>query len=153
MSRTIPLPPSAIRTAPNLIDITGRTFGRLKVLGKAPSRVHGRAKVAYWRCRCRCGSLLEARGDKMRDGYVQSCGCAAPRTPKPKSTPVATMPAPTPPPPEPPVPHARPARTPRLISVEDRARMVNAFLVSGFTRRESEEMAGLGTVVAAKKPG
>lgn len=56
-----------------LNDLTGQTFGRVTVLGKAyyykPSR------VVVWRCRCSCGTEFLAFGHNLRSGRTQSCGC------------------------------------------------------------------------------
>lgn len=54
-----------------LLDITGRRFGRLLVLDRAPSV--GR-KLA-WRCRCDCGVVTIVRADHLRGNRVVSCGC------------------------------------------------------------------------------
>lgn len=55
-----------------LIDLTGKTFGRLTVLG----RVENRGKDACWRCRCECGAEIVVRGNHLRNGHTKSCGCA-----------------------------------------------------------------------------
>lgn len=53
-------------------DLTGRTFGRLTVLGPAGS---SSGKPA-WLCRCGCGKEIIVRGDHLRSGHTTSCGCA-----------------------------------------------------------------------------
>lgn len=55
-----------------LIDMTGARVGRLTVLDRAGN---GRRGKVYWRCRCDCGAEVAARGDHLRYGLVQSCGC------------------------------------------------------------------------------
>jgi hypothetical protein len=53
-------------------DIRGQKFGRLLVLelaGKSKNRTYN------WRCRCDCGEEIIVRGDQLRDGHTQSCGC------------------------------------------------------------------------------
>lgn len=56
-------------------DLTGRTFGYLKVLrreGAAPN------KVATWRCRCVCGAEVVRNSTSLRAkdrGPKKSCGC------------------------------------------------------------------------------
>lgn len=54
-------------------DIAGQTFGRLSVLGRAPSP--NGARRAYWLCQCTCGAKAIARGSHLRSGNVVSCGC------------------------------------------------------------------------------
>lgn len=56
---------------PALNDLTGRTFGRLSVLGRAESAA---AKVR-WRCRCECGQETAAVGSDLLSGHTKSCGC------------------------------------------------------------------------------
>jgi hypothetical protein len=48
-----------------------RRFGRLIILGPAPSRRdHG-----YSRCQCSCGTRTVVRNDDLRAGKSVSCGC------------------------------------------------------------------------------
>ena len=56
---------------PKLIDLTGQTFGRWKVLKKAPSA----GKKAYWTCQCQCGTIRDVAAQSLRDGRSTSCGC------------------------------------------------------------------------------
>ena len=56
---------------PSLIDLTGKKFGKLTVLEKAPSR----NRKVYWKCQCDCGNIIETRGDRLKEGRVKSCGC------------------------------------------------------------------------------
>jgi hypothetical protein len=53
------------------IDETGNTYGRLRVLSRAPSH---RGKV-MWRCLCECGSEAIIQGMRLRVGKTRSCGC------------------------------------------------------------------------------
>lgn len=53
------------------IDLTGRRFGRLVVLERAPSRKH----KTYWKCRCDCGTEKEILRDSLLGGRTKSCGC------------------------------------------------------------------------------
>lgn len=55
----------------NLIDLTGRRFGRLTVI----SRSANRKGLAVWECQCECGNITEVYGNNLRRGYTQSCGC------------------------------------------------------------------------------
>lgn len=52
------------------IDRTGEIHGRLRVTGRSP--LHARA---YWDCICDCGKSTTVRGDHLKEGRVQSCGC------------------------------------------------------------------------------
>jgi hypothetical protein len=53
-------------------DLVGRTFGRLTVVAKAPSR----GKGGYWQCSCECGAELAVRTSELLAGrQQQSCGC------------------------------------------------------------------------------
>lgn len=54
------------------IDLTGQTFGALKVIEKAPIRYN---KSAYWKCQCQCGKIIEVRSKDLRSGHTRSCGC------------------------------------------------------------------------------
>lgn len=54
----------------NLVDLTGRRFGRLRVLSLEHTR-HG----AHWRCSCDCGQETIVRGYHLTSGLTQSCGC------------------------------------------------------------------------------
>ena len=58
---------------PHLIDLTGKRFGRWKVLAIHPERdIHGHS---LWLCRCDCGTERIVRGDVLRLGGSKSCGC------------------------------------------------------------------------------
>lgn len=62
----------------NLIDLTGQTFGRLKVIERGPDYISPKGeKDARWWCECSCGNpnrvLISGKG--MRFGRVHSCGC------------------------------------------------------------------------------
>ena len=56
-----------------LIDLTGRRFGRLVVLERAPYN-DGQNK-SVWTCRCDCGKMINVSGYHLRRGMTQSCGC------------------------------------------------------------------------------
>lgn len=55
---------------------TGSRFGKLQILGAAPSviRPNGRYSTMSW-CRCDCGSTKAIRNYSIRNGSVTSCGC------------------------------------------------------------------------------
>lgn len=55
------------------IDLTGKSFGRLKVLETVSRR--GANKNLIWLCRCKCGDTVEVDSYSLRHGIVRSCGC------------------------------------------------------------------------------
>jgi len=55
-----------------LIDLTGKRFGRLTALARAPSR----NKCTFWRWRCDCGIEKEIAANRVKRGATISCGCA-----------------------------------------------------------------------------
>ena len=50
-----------------LIDLTGKKFGRLTVIGRA----HGK----HWSAICDCGGTAVSSGQSLREGKTKSCGC------------------------------------------------------------------------------
>lgn len=58
-------------TIHNFIDLTGQTFGRLKVLGI----IERRKKKVYWLCKCECSTLTKVNGAELRLRHTKSCGC------------------------------------------------------------------------------
>jgi hypothetical protein len=57
---------------PVVIDLTGKRFGRLTVIGLSPrSRPH----ETRWSCRCDCGGAADTRTRSLRIGKTKSCGC------------------------------------------------------------------------------
>jgi hypothetical protein len=56
-------------TAPE--DLTGQRFGRLLVIGPAPSR----PRYPKWQCKCSCGRTAVVGGQNLRNGSNVSCGC------------------------------------------------------------------------------
>src|SRR4051812_35511972 len=55
----------------DLIDLTGQTFDRWTVIGRAECK-GGRF---YWRCRCSCGKVKDVYSTSLRAGKSRSCGC------------------------------------------------------------------------------
>jgi hypothetical protein len=62
---------------PPPLDLEGRTFGRLLVLGRAGSDRHGKA---LWRCACACGKEVVTNTTQLRRGRTASCGCRRPES-------------------------------------------------------------------------
>ena len=55
-----------------LIDLTGKTFGKLKVI---KSYGHDNQNALLWLCKCSCGKTTIVRGYQLRENRVKSCGC------------------------------------------------------------------------------
>ena len=59
-------------------DLTGKIFGRLRVLEQAEDKIRkdGR-KRAQWLCKCSCGNnnLITVVGERLIAGKTKSCGC------------------------------------------------------------------------------
>ena len=53
------------------VDLTGKTFGRLKVLAHSFKK----NSSSYWHCRCSCGVFKIIEGRHLKRGSVTSCGC------------------------------------------------------------------------------
>jgi hypothetical protein len=61
---------------PNCKDLTGKRFGRLLVLYRAPDHVSpsGNRFVA-WTCICDCRKTTTILAGNLRKGFTTSCGC------------------------------------------------------------------------------
>lgn len=55
------------------IDMTGKRFGRLTVIGRSEHR--DSTTAVYWDCKCDCGTIKPIRGTTLRAGRAKSCGC------------------------------------------------------------------------------
>lgn len=60
----------------NLIDLTGKRFGRLTVLYRCANVFHpnGRQSTVYM-CQCDCGQQKTVMADNLKKGHTTSCGC------------------------------------------------------------------------------
>lgn len=56
----------------NVIDMTGKKYGKWTVLERAGSDKH---KTAMWKCQCECGNISIISGTALRQGLTISCGC------------------------------------------------------------------------------
>lgn len=56
----------------NLHDLTGKRYGKLVVVSRAPSR---KAKTR-WNCLCDCGTETTVDAYNMTSGKTRSCGCS-----------------------------------------------------------------------------
>lgn len=55
------------------IEMVGRKFGRLTVIGEAGKNERGQL---MWECQCDCGNKKVVLGHNLRTGNTVSCGCA-----------------------------------------------------------------------------
>lgn len=63
-----------------LDNLTNREFGRLKVIGSAPTRITPKGvKHRYWTCQCSCENktIIEVSATHLKTGHTTSCGCFA----------------------------------------------------------------------------
>lgn len=58
-----------------LEDLTGREFGRLKVLKYAGLQPVGKSKQSAWFCECECGRKTIVLNNNLKRGNTLSCGC------------------------------------------------------------------------------
>lgn len=54
-------------------DLTGMTFGDLKVLRREVNDSRGNTR---WACECACGKVIVTRGTRLSYGSTRSCGCS-----------------------------------------------------------------------------
>ena len=60
-----------------LIDLTGKKFGRLTVLRRAEDHIYPSGKHRpRWECQCDCGNVIFTTGNNLKSGDTKSCGCA-----------------------------------------------------------------------------
>lgn len=55
----------------NVIDLTGKKFGRLTVIKREPNK----GVYPMWLCKCICGGEKVISGEHLRRGNTKSCGC------------------------------------------------------------------------------
>jgi hypothetical protein len=59
-------------------DLSGQRFGAWSIVRYATTRSYaGRGAIAYWLCRCDCGTERQVNGSSLRKGQSASCGCVA----------------------------------------------------------------------------
>jgi hypothetical protein len=63
-----------------LIDMTGRRYGRLMVLHRAPDKIERTRNRVMWWCRCDCGTEKAIVGEVLRRGDATGCGCGRARS-------------------------------------------------------------------------
>lgn len=57
------------------IELSGRTFSKLKVLGYTESKFINGKKRRFYLCLCACGNKCEVRSEFLTRGLQKSCGC------------------------------------------------------------------------------
>lgn len=59
---------------PPLIDISGKQFGRLKVIERDKTK---QGKYVFWICECQCSNktIVSVRAGHLKSGNTTSCGC------------------------------------------------------------------------------
>lgn len=57
------------------LDITGKRFGRLLVVGLAKNRTQSKYRKQLWDCICDCGARVSVVKQSLVDGNTRSCGC------------------------------------------------------------------------------
>lgn len=62
---------STMPTAWNFVDLTGRKFGRLTVVGYAGKR----NERSFWNCSCECGGSIVISACAVNAKRNKSCGC------------------------------------------------------------------------------
>lgn len=55
------------------MNLTGKRYGRLTVLGR--SRKDSKWRKVYWVCHCSCGRFTEVQTNHLTSGATRSCGC------------------------------------------------------------------------------
>lgn len=59
-----------------LIDLSGKTFGRLVVLKRVKNSAEGYSR---WVCQCECGRKVTVHGLNLQHGHTKSCGHHKPK--------------------------------------------------------------------------
>lgn len=61
---------------PAKLSLIAQVFGKLKVIGEAPSKMRSNGKLRYyWKCRCGCGTSAIVESSSLNSGRTKSCGC------------------------------------------------------------------------------
>jgi len=69
--RCIPIPEAA-RCNPTFVDLTGRTFGRMTVIGYLGRLRPDGKKKSFWLLRCACGNYEPRRQEKVKIGAADA---------------------------------------------------------------------------------
>ena len=58
-----------------MLDLKGKIFGKLKVMGFSHFRYYNKQKRDVWNCQCNCGNTTTAQSRFLFNGSKVSCGC------------------------------------------------------------------------------
>ena len=66
------------RAKKNLINLTGKRFGNLVVIGMAKTENKilnngDNRTIYYWKCKCDCGNQVMVEGNRLREGRIKDC--------------------------------------------------------------------------------
>ena len=68
----------AKRTPSSFVDLTGKKFGKLKVLKRDEDVItKSGKKLVAWLCKCDCGNTCTVMSSNLKSGNTKSCGCIA----------------------------------------------------------------------------
>lgn len=60
-----------------IVDLSGKTFGFLKVISRADEYYDYHSKKNVWKCKClKCGQICYVKGGNLITGHTKSCGCS-----------------------------------------------------------------------------
>jgi hypothetical protein len=59
----------------NFKDLTGRQFGRLRIIRRAADHICPSQAVRRWDCVCDCGKKIAVIAASLTSGKTKSCGC------------------------------------------------------------------------------
>lgn len=59
----------------DLIDLTGKRYGKLTVISRAPNYRNGTTVITAWNCHCDCGNDAVVLRNNLKSGATRSCGC------------------------------------------------------------------------------
>jgi hypothetical protein len=57
------------------VDLTGRVFGKLKVIERSANYINNGRSYVMWKCECECKNVVVVRGCNLISGNTSSCGC------------------------------------------------------------------------------
>lgn len=60
---------------PALLDLKGHVFGDLLVIEHVKHSSQTGKKHSVWKCKCKCGNIIDVRVDTLRNGKKKTCGC------------------------------------------------------------------------------
>lgn len=58
----------------NFKDLSGKKFGKIKVLNRIENKIYKNRSFVQYKCQCECGRYLNVIGCNLSSGNTQSCG-------------------------------------------------------------------------------